>query len=139
MIVFGAALAGLLMLADHGGKSISSGHSIGPKYHRYDFEAACQNVVFRVRYRNGPMGRSGVDDVRIDGRPIPNAARTLNLFAGRRTIGRIGIMHCGMDPGKPFFRGAMELAKPESQPFNRENTLYFRLVRQDEDWRLIVD
>jgi hypothetical protein len=77
--------------------------------------------------------------VLIDGRPVPDAAETLNRFAARRSIDRIGIMNCGMDPEKPFFRGVMELRKPESQPYSRHTSLYFRLVRQGAGWRFAAD
>lgn len=139
MIAFGTALAGLLMLAEQGGSTIGSGSAIGPKYHRYDFESACGAFVFRVRFRNGPKGRGRVRHVLIDDRSVPDAAKTLDRFAARRAIDRIGIVHCGMDPGRPFFRGVMELSKPESQPYSRQTSLHFRLIRQGKGWQFSVD
>jgi hypothetical protein len=139
MIAFGTALTGLLMLAEPGGRSVGSGSILNPKYHRYDFESACGASVFRVRFRNGRTGRSRVDHVLIDGRPVPDAAETLDRFAAQRSIDRIGIMHCGMDPEKPFFRGVMELRKPESQPYSRHTSLYFRVIRHVEGWRFSAD
>jgi hypothetical protein len=132
-------LVGLLMLADPAGNTIGSGNTLNPKYHRYDFESACGVSVFRVRFRNGPMGRSRVDHVLVDGRPVPGAARTLDRFAARRAIERIQIMHCGKDPRDPVFGGIMVLSKPETQPASRQIELFFHLVRTGEGWRITLD
>lgn len=139
IVAFGTALARLLMLADQSGGTTISGNSVKPKYHSYDFESACGASVFRVRFRNGSTGRSRVDHVLIDGRPVPGAAKLLNGFAARRAIDRIEIMHCGLDPVRPVFRGVIALSKPYSQPYSRQNMLHFRLTRQGKDWRIAVD
>ena len=138
MVAFGTVLAGLLMLAEQGGSSISSAKSVRPEYHRYEFESACGAFVFRVRFRNEPTGRSRVDHVLIDGRPVPGAAKKLDQFAARRSIDRIEIMNCGLNPQRPVFRGVMALSKPESQPANRKNMLFFRLVRRGNSWQFSV-
>lgn len=136
---FGTALAGLLMLAAQDGAAPGSGNSIGPRYHRYDFEAACAGSVFRVRYRNGPTGRSRVDHLLIDGRPVPGAAKFLDRFAARRAIKKIEIVSCGKELPQPHFWGILELSKPESQPFTKQNTLFFRVTRQGKRWQFSVD
>ena len=138
-VTLGTVLAGLLMLAEQGGSTPGYGSPGTPKYHRYDFESACAGSVFRVRFRNGPTGRSRVDRLLIDGRPVPGAARSLDRFAARRAIKKIGIMNCGKDTQHPLFRGIMELSKPESQPFTKQNTLFFRVIRQGKGWQFSVD
>lgn len=95
--------------------------------------------MFRVRFRNGPTGRSRVDHVLIDGRPVQGAAKALDRFAARREINRIEIMDCGRDPLRPVFRGVLGLGEPESQPYSKQNTLSFRLVRQGKGWRMTID
>lgn len=138
MVVFGTALTGLLMVAQQSGGTIASENITSPKYHNYDFESACGGTVFRVRFRNGSRGGSRVDHVMIDGRPVPGAAKILDRFAARQRIDRIEIMHCGLDPLRPIFRGIAALARPESQRSTKENMLFFRLVRQDKGWRMTV-
>jgi len=110
----------------------------GPKFHLHDVESPCGGSVFRARFRNRPTGRGRVEHVLIDGRPVPGSAKTLDRFAAGREIDDIEIMHCGMDPLRPVFRGAMRLTKPESQRYS-EYTLFFRLVRQGEGWRIALD
>ena len=138
MSITGATLTGLLMLAEQSGSTVSS-ENIGPKYHRRNYESRCGDAVFQVRFQNGPGARSRVQHVLVDGGPVPGAAKTLDRFAARRAIDRIEVMHCGRDPQRPFFRGIMVLIKPESQTFSRENTLFFRLVREGKIWQISVD
>lgn len=139
MNTFSAALAGLLLLAEQGAGSSNPGNTIGPKYHLYDFESVCGSFVFRVRFRNGPAERSRVDLVLIDGRPVPGAAKKLDRFAARGAIDRIGIMHCGEDPRRVFFRGVMELSKLDSKPTDGHNTFFFRIVRRSKGWQISID
>lgn len=137
--VFGPAQTGLPMLAQKGGGTPLSENTTGPKYRRYDYESACGASVFRVGFRNRSKGGSRVDHVLIDSRPVLGGAKALDRFAARREIDRIEIMNCGMDAQRPLFRGIMVLSKPEAQPASRQNTLFFRLVREGEDWRIAVD
>jgi hypothetical protein len=127
------------MLAERSGGKISSGNTINPKYHSYDFESACGSSVFRVRFRNLGAGRGRVDHVLVDGRAVPGATKILDRFAARRAIDRIELMHCGMDPLRPVFRGIVVLSKPELHPASRQNTLFFRLIRKGNGWRISVD
>jgi hypothetical protein len=139
MVGFGTALTGLLMLAEQSGGTVLAENATSPKYHSHDFESACGASVFQVRFRNGSSLGSRVDHVLIDGRPVPGVAETLDRFAARRTIDRIEIMHCGMDEQNLLFRGVVVLSAPESAPATRQNTLFFRLVRQGKGWRFAAD
>jgi hypothetical protein len=139
MGVLGTALAGLLMLAEQSGGGMATENTASPKYHNYAFESACGGFVVRVRFRNGRNGRSRVDLVSMDGRPLPGATKTLNRFAARRAIDQVGIMDCGMDPLRPVFRGTMTLRKPEAEPFSRNNSFYFRIIHDGKGWRFIPD
>lgn len=132
----GATLAGLLTLAEQDTIVIATRHSITPKYHRMDYESACGSTVFRVRFRNG--GR--VDHLLIDGRPVPDAAETLQIRAARRLITSIEIANCGMDPRQPVFLGFMNLEPRESQRLGMRSSLAFRLTRQGrKGWQIAVD
>lgn len=134
--------AGLLMPAQQDVLVISTKREIevAPRYGRTDYESACGSTVFRVRFRNGPEEIGRVDHVLIDGRPVPGAAETLQIRAARRGLESIEIMHCGMHPGQPEFRGIMKLSKADSQAASMRWTLFFRIIRQGrEGWRLAMD
>jgi hypothetical protein len=141
MGTFGAVAAGLLILAEQGPIVIATGpHGVSPKYHRYDYEAACGAFVFQVRFRNGPEERGRVDHVLIDGRPVRDAAATLQMRAARRGIDSIEILNCGMDSRRPVFRALMVMTKAESQAASMRHMLAFRLTREGRgEWRLVID
>jgi hypothetical protein len=139
---FSTIIAGLLMPAQQDVLVISTKREIeiGPTYSRTDYESACGDQVFRVRFRNAPKEHGRVDHVLINGRPVPGAAETLDVRAARRTIDGIGIMRCGMDSKQPEFKGYMELSKAESQVASMRPLLLFRITRQGgEGWRLTID
>lgn len=113
---------------------------ISPKYRRTAHEAACGRNVLRIRFRSGPDQPGFVEHVLIDGRSVTGAAEMLNVRAARRWLERIEIIHCGMDPARPVFRGIMELSKADSQVALMRPTLFFRITRQGRDgWRLTMD
>lgn len=134
--------AGLLMPAQQDVIVINTKREIpiSPRHNRTDYESACGSSVFHVRFRNGPGGRGLVEHVLIDGRPVPGAAEMLDVRAARRWIESIGIMHCGMDPERPEFRGSMKLSEAESRIASMRWLLLFRITRQGrEGWRLTMD
>jgi hypothetical protein len=139
MVVFATALIGLTMMAEPSGGTIASENTAIPRYHLYDFESACGNSMVRVRFRDEARQGTRVDHVLVDGDPVPGATKILDRFAVRRKIDRIEIMHCGMDPLRPIFRGVMKLSKPESQPSDKQNTIFFRLTRRGKGWQMSVD
>lgn len=134
-----AALAMSIVSAEQGGDGLVLHHDIGPRYNRTDYESACGSTVFRVRFRNGPEEHGRVDHLLIDGRPVRNAAETLQVRAARRVIVRIGIMNCGVDPQRPLFQGAMVLSEMESRRLGMRDTLFFRLTRDGRDWHMTID
>ena len=136
--ILNVALAGLMVPAGPGGGDIVLRHDVPPKYNRTDYESVCGSTLFRVRFGNGPGGR--VHRVWVEGRPVAGAAEQLDVRAARRVISRIGIMNCGPDPGRPLFRGVMELSAIESQRLGMQPTIYFRVSRRGrEGWRLSID
>ena len=135
-------IAGLLMSAQQDVVVISTKREIeiSPKYRRTAHESACGRNVLRVRFRSGPDQRGLVEHVLIDGRSVPGAAEMLNVRAARRWIERIEIIHCGLDPERPEFRGIMELSEADSKVARLRPTLFFRIARQGrEGWRLTTD
>lgn len=140
MIIRGVALVGLLMAAEQSDLVVKTGNSISPSYHRTDYASACGEKVFRIRFRNGPEENGRVEHLLIDGRPVRDAAETLQIRAARRGIDSIEIMHCGEDPRHPVFRGAMRLSKAASRAASMRDTLFFRLTRDGpKGWRMSVD
>jgi hypothetical protein len=134
--------AGLLMPAQQDVIVISTKREIpiSPRYSRTDYESACGSTVFRIRFRNGPNERGLVEHVLINGRPVLGAAEMLDVRAARRGLESIEIMHCGMHPERPEFRGIMKLSKAESQLASMRALLLFRITRQGrEGWRLTMD
>lgn len=138
-IISGVALAGLLLMTEQGGSDLILRHDFGTRYTRTDYETACGTTVFQVRFRNGPEERGRVDRLLIDGRPVRDAAETLQIRAARRGIDSIGIMNCGMDPHRPIFRGVMNLSEMESRAESLRPSLYFRIIRRGGDWQMILD
>ena len=137
-----AIFAGLLMPAQQDFVVFSTKRDIpiSPKYRRIAHESACGRNVLRVRFRSGPEQRGLVEPVLIDGRSVPGAAEMLNVRAARRWIERIDIIHCGLDPERPEFRGIMELSEADSKLARLYPTLFFRITRQGrEGWRLTTD
>ncbi|HEX8238550.1 MAG TPA: hypothetical protein VF574_02295 [Allosphingosinicella sp.] len=140
MIISGVALAGLLTAAQESDLVLKTGNRVSPTYHRTEYESACGTKEFRVRFRNGPSENGRVDYLLIDNQPVRDAAETLQIRAARRGIDSIEIMHCGDDPHRPIFRGAMRLSKAESQVAKMQSTLFFRLTWEGrKGWRINVD
>lgn len=130
----------LLMMIEPNELVVSTGRDyISPKYHQTDYESACGETLFRVRFRNGPKERGRVDHLLIDGRPVRDAAETLQIRAARRAIGGIEIMNCGMDPKRPVLRGVMNLSELESRAAGMRASLFFRLTRRGRDWKMTLD
>lgn len=135
-----AILAGLLMLAEQGQVVVTTGpDSIRTKYFQTDYESTCGSNVFRVRFRQGPEENGRVDRLLIDGRPVPDAAETLQIRAARRLILSIEILDCGMDSGRPVIRGMINFEPGVSRMLGMWRSLAFRLVREGNGWRMIVD
>lgn len=138
-VTLGVALAGLLVAGEQGGDLVLR-HDIGTRYTRTDYETACGSTVFRVRFRNGPEERGRVDHLLIDGRPVRDAAETLQIRAARRGIDSFEIMNCGMDPRRPVLRGVMNLSTMESRAAGMRPSLYFRITRQGrKGWQFTLD
>jgi len=141
MLASVVSLAGMLVLTAQNTILVTTGpHGVRTKYHRTDYESACGPNVFRVRIRNGPEEDGRVDRLLIDGRPVRNAAETLQIRAARRWIDAIEIMNCGDDPRRPIFRGVMRLSKAASQAARLRDTLFFRLARDGgQGWQISLD
>lgn len=141
MSTFGTALAGLLILADPEMIVITTGpDSVSAKYHQTDYETACGSTVFKVRFRNGPEEFGRVDHLLIDGRPVPDAAETLQMRAARRLITGIDIVDCGTDHRRPVFQGTINFMPEESRMLGMRWSLAFRLTREDrKGWRMTID
>jgi hypothetical protein len=136
MTIIGVAVAGLMLMAVQEEIVIRTGNYVSPKYHWTDYQSACGENVFRVRFRNGPEEGGRVDHFLIDGRPVPGAAETLQVRAARRFIDSIGIMHCGMDEANPTFLGSIHMDPALSRVFSLRDTLFFRLTKDARgDWR----
>jgi hypothetical protein len=134
------AFAAFFMTSAQTGEGLFLRHDLGTQYNRTDYDSACGSTVFRVRFRNGPEEHGRVDYLLIDGRPIPDAAETLQIRAARRVIDKIEIMNCGMDPQRPVFRGVMALSKIESQGLGMRPSLYFRISRDERNvWQFVLD
>lgn len=141
MSTIGGALAGLLTLAEPETIVITTGRDyLSTKYHQTDYESACGSTVFRVRFRKGPEENGRVDHLLIDGRPVPDAAETLQMRAARRLITSIEIQDCGTDPRRPVFHGTINFVPGESRVLAMRWSLAFRLSRQGrEGWRMTID
>lgn len=138
VVASNAAMIGFLMALSQVGADLNQ-HDISPEYNRTDYESPCGSTLFQVRFRNGPEEHGRVDHLLIDGRPVRDAAETLQIRAARRVIVRIGIMNCGMDPRRPIFQGAMVLSEMESRRLGMRDTLFFRLTRDGRDWHMTID
>lgn len=140
MGIFGATLAGLLMLAEQDTIIVTTGpHGISPKYHRTEYETACGTNVFRVRFGSGPEESGRVDHLLINGRPVRDAAETLQIRAARRWIQKIRITYCDRATSGSLIRGVIEFSEGESRMLGMRWALAFRLIREGEDWRITVD
>ncbi|HEX8467228.1 MAG TPA: hypothetical protein VF620_05445 [Allosphingosinicella sp.] len=141
MSTLGGTLAGLLMLGQQEMIVVTTGPhpEISPKYHQTDYESACGSHVFRVRFRNGPEENGRIDHLLVDGRPVRDGAETLDIRAARRWIERILIKHCDSAPSRSIFRGVIEFSEGESRMLAMRWALAFRLIREGEDWRIVVD
>lgn len=118
---------------------IVSGHARGVSYTRTDIESACGAHVIRIQYRNDwPRGiRGRVGYVRIDDRDIGGAAAGLEERAANRTISKVEIINCGRDERNPLIFGVMRLAEAESRQRGLPQNVYFRIRREDGDWRMV--
>lgn len=141
MVISIAYWVTLLVTAEPTELTISTGRDfISPKYHQTEYKSVCGDKVFLVQFRDGSEESGRVDRLLIDGRPVLNAAEALQIRAARRNIDRIEIMHCGMDPERPIFRGVMALSEMESRSLGMRHLLFFRLSRQGpEGWQLTLD
>ena len=139
MGVLGIILAAVSMQADQNTIAAISEREIIPKYHRTEYESACGTTVFRVRFRNGVRESGLIDYLLIDERPVRHIAATLDIRAARRSIVRIEIMDCGMEPDRPVFRGVMVLSEGESRAAGMRDKLFFRLTRHGKDWQIVID
>ena len=134
------AAAAALGAGPQAGGEISTGHDLDTRYNRTDYEAPCGAAVFRVRFRNGPDRHGEVDHVKINGRSVPRAAEQLRVRAAQRTIERIEIMNCGMDPRRPVFRGLMKLSPIVSRRLRMPPLVFFRLSHEKgAGWQLKID
>jgi hypothetical protein len=140
MFTFAASFSGLMMVAEPETIVIDPRHWITPKYHRYNYEAACGSNVFQVRFGNDGKENGRVEHLLIDGRPIHGAAEMLQVRAARRLIMGIEILDCETDPQRSVLRGTINFEPGESRSLGMRWSLAFHLVREGRDnWRMTID
>jgi hypothetical protein len=140
MVTFGAAWAGLLMLAEQEIIVVTTRHDVSPKYRWHRYEAACGSHLFQVRFGYDGEENGRVGPLLIDGRAVPDAAEALDIRAARRLITGIKILDCGTDPQRPVLRGTIDFLPGESRRLGMRWSLAFRLTREGRDsWRITID
>lgn len=132
-------LAGLLVAGQQDEGVVVLLHDLSTRYNRTDYETACGSTVFQVRFGGGPEESGRVDYLLIDGKPVRDAAETLQIRAARRMITGIEILGCGTEPGRPVFQGMINFEPMESRAAGMRSTLAFRLTREGRDWRMTID
>lgn len=137
-----------LILSLVGQESMTRLHDLSPDYSRTQYEAACGGHVFRITFYNGsgrhtpeyPRGERGrVLEVTIDGAPLGGAVSTFQSWLAGRFVYRLGIMTCGLDANNPIFQGALRTTEIESNLYGLKPNLYFRIRRENGEWRIVYE
>lgn len=122
-------------------------HVRRPVYHDTVYESACGEHVFRIAYRNGSSeakqgpavrNRGLVETVTIGGRTVANAAYALQTLTAGRSIARVGIIHCGLNPDI-VFQGVLETSPVESKNYQLNPDIYFRIKLENKTWIMSLD
>jgi hypothetical protein len=112
--------------ADRAGEEITTDH------HRSWYQASCGGTLFQARYLGAARDQSRVEEVRIDGRDLPDVAEQLHVRAARRPIDRLEISRCGTRAGQMVLEGSIHTIRTWGMPPH----VPFRITRAaDGEWR----